>query len=160
YTGGLGSSAGSSERVMAFFGGAAQDSHYLVAVFSASNPHSVTVLNSTASTISVNNQTVASGLGLGFHLHHAFMDKSGQYVILEPRAGDRPGSAPLYVWDTASNRVTALPQSALPGGHYATGYGMLVNQDCCTSTSWDSAQWQLRSLSNPTATQDLINPVV
>jgi hypothetical protein len=160
YTGGLGSSAGSTERVMAFFGGSSQDSHFLVAVFAANNPHSVTVLNSTASTVSVNNQTVASGLGLGFHLHHAFMDKSGQYVILESTAADRPGSAPLYVWDTSSNRVTPLPQSALPGGHYATGYGMLVNQDCCTSTSWDAAQWQLRSLSNPTATQDLINPVV
>ena len=160
YTGGLSSSAGPTERVMAFFGGAAQDSHFLVAVFAANNPRSVTVLNSTASTVSVNNQTVASGLGLGFRLHHAWMDKSGQYVILESTAADRPASAPLYVWDTNSNRVTPLPQSALPGGHYATGYGMMVNQDCCTSTTWDSAQWQLRSLANPTATQDLINPVV
>jgi cell division septation protein DedD len=88
------------------------------------------------------------------------MDKSGQYVILESTAADRPAHAPLYVWDTNSNHITALPQSALPGGHYATGYGMLVNQDCCTSTSWDAAQWQLRSLANPTSTQDLINPVV
>ncbi|HEV3215928.1 MAG TPA: hypothetical protein VGZ27_09410 [Vicinamibacterales bacterium] len=164
YTGGLASSAGSPERVMAFFGGSQQDSHYLVAVFAANQPQSVMVVDTTASTVTVNNAKTNTNIPLNFHIHHAFMDKSGQYVILESTAPDRGSphnSAPLYVWDTSANTFTALPESsALSGGHYATGFGMLVNQDCCTSTTWDAAQWQLRSLATPTVERDLITPVL
>lgn len=164
YTGGLSSSAGSPERVMAFFGGSGQDSHYLVAVFPVAQPQSVLLLDTTTSTLTVNGSRMGTNIPLNFHLHHAWMDKSGQYVVLESTAPDRGSpnyAAPLYVWDTYANRVTALPQNtSLSGGHYATGFGMMVNQDCCTSTSWDAAQWQLRTLSNPTANQDLIGPVL
>jgi hypothetical protein len=50
--------------------------------------------------------------------------------------------------------------SALSGGHDAFGFGYAVNQDCCTSSSWDAMQWQFRRLSNPTVTNDLISPVM
>jgi hypothetical protein len=160
YTGGLSSSAGATERVMAFFGGAAQDQHYLVAVFAANNPRSLVVLDTTNSTTTVNDQRTNTNIPLGFHLHHAFLDKSGQYVILETTAVDRGSpnySAPLYVWDTIANTFTALPETGgLSGGHYATGFGTLVNQDCCTSTSWDAAQWQFRPLATPNANHDLV----
>jgi hypothetical protein len=161
YTGGLASSAGSPERVMAFFGGSAQDSHYLAAVFTPGQPDSVAIVDTTTSTMTANNTKTPTNIPLGFHLHHAFMDKSGRYVILETTAPDRPAHAPLYVWDTASNTFTALPESGtLAGGHYATGFGMLVNQDCCTASTWDAAQWQMRNLSSPTGNHDLISPVL
>jgi hypothetical protein len=35
-----------------------------------------------------------------------------------------------------------------------------VNQDCCTNTTWDAAQWQFRSLANPLVTFDLITPIL
>ncbi|HEY3885523.1 MAG TPA: hypothetical protein VGL62_09975, partial [Vicinamibacterales bacterium] len=35
-----------------------------------------------------------------------------------------------------------------------------VNQDCCTTTSWDAAQWQIRSLAAPLKTADIISPVL
>jgi hypothetical protein len=161
YVGGLASSAGAKERVMAFFGGAAQDSHYLVATFAPGLPDSAVVLDTTTSTITMNDTKTPTNIPLGFHLHHAWLDKSGRYVILETTAPDRPARAPLYVWDTATNTFIALQKDGgLAGGHYATGFGLMVNQDCCTSTSWDAAQWQLRSLATPIATRDLIDPVL
>jgi hypothetical protein len=164
YTGGLSSSAGSPERVMAFFGGSGQDQHYLVTVFAANQPQSVMVLDTTTSTVTVNDRKTDTNIPLNFHLHHAWLDKSGQYVILETTSPDRGSprySAPLYVWDTSANALTALPESGgLSGGHYATGFGTMVNQDCCTSTTWDAAQWQLRGLATPGATQDLVTPVL
>jgi len=160
YTGGL-SSSGSSERVMAFFGGAAQDSHYLVAVFAPGQPRSFMLLDTTTSTVTVDDTRTPTNIPLNFHLHHAWLDKSGRYVILETTAPDRPARAPLYVWDTIATTFTALPESsALSGGHFATGFGTMVNQDCCTSTTWDAAQWQLRNLATPAANQDLIAPVL
>jgi hypothetical protein len=35
-----------------------------------------------------------------------------------------------------------------------------VNQDCCSSTTYDAAQWQIRSLATPLTTKDLISPVL
>jgi hypothetical protein len=160
YTGGLSSSAGSPERVMAFFGGASQDSHYLVAVFTPGQQSAV-LLDTTTSTVTVNDTRTPTNIPLNFHLHHAWLDKSGRYVILETTAPDRPAHAPLYVWDTLANTFTALPESTtLAGGHFATGFGMMVNQDCCTSTTWDAAQWQFRMLAAPAVNQDLITPVL
>jgi hypothetical protein len=161
YTGGLSSSAGSPERVMAFFGGPSQDSHYLVALFTPGQPQSVALLDTTTSTITVNDTRTPTNLPLNFHLHHAWLDKSGRYVILETTAPDRPARAPLYVWDATGNTVTALPEStAMAGGHFATGFGSMVNQDCCSATTWDAAQWQMRNLASPTANHDLITPVL
>jgi hypothetical protein len=161
YAGGLASSAGSPERVMVFFGGPSQDSHYLVALFTPGQPRSVALLDTTTSTVTVNDTKTPTNIPLNFHLHHAWLDKSGRYVILETTARDRPARAPLYVWDTTGTSVTALPESGtLAGGHFATGVGAMVNQDCCTATTWDAAQWQMRSLATPTANHDLITPVL
>src|SRR5205807_2218927 len=66
----------------------------------------------------------------------------------------------VYLWDTTTDAITAITSAMLPGGHDASGYGVWVNQDCCTSTTWDAAQWQFRSLSAPQTTKDLINPVL
>jgi hypothetical protein len=62
--------------------------------------------------------------------------------------------------DTATGALTEMGIAALPYGHDAFGYGMSVNQDCCVATAWDAAQWQLRGLSAPLVTRDLITKVV
>src|SRR5207244_11162893 len=72
------------------------------------------------------------------------------------RAAPRYAAA-KYVWDTVTNAITALTEiGALAGGHYSTGFGVMINHDCCTATSWDAGQWQLRSLAAPTVSSDLI----
>ncbi len=73
----------------------------------------------------------------------------------------------VYVWDTTTDVITPITAggndggpNALPGGHGAAGFGVCVNQDCCTSSTWDAAQWQFRSLATPLVTHDLITPVL
>lgn len=149
YIGGIVSSAGPVERVVAFFGGASQDRHHFVVVFDGKAPASRRVLD-TAS--------------LGFSLHHATIDRSGRFVMLYPASADLAAPrnvAQVYTWDTLTNVTTPMPiASARSGGHDAFGYGVGVNQDCCTASSWDAAQWQWRSLSAPLVPRDLIEQVI
>jgi hypothetical protein len=105
-----------------------------------------------------------TGTRLDFLLHAAAIDRSGRYVTLYPTSADLAAprrAAPNYLWDLATDTFTELPGiAARSNGHDAYGYGVRVNQDCCTSTTWDAAQWQLRSLASPLATHDLITPVL
>lgn len=120
------------------FGGAAQDQHTLVY-------HSIAGLFDSAP--------------LGWKIHGLTIDRTGRYVLLGPTAGDiGAGVAPLQIWDTHTHLVT--PVTKLPGGHGCAGYGQFVNQDCCTASTWDAMQWQLRDLAAPGVTKDLITPVL
>jgi hypothetical protein len=47
-----------------------------------------------------------------------------------------------------------------PYGHEAPGFGYNVNQDCCMTSWWDAAQWQIRSFADPLSPSDLISPVM
>ena len=150
YIGGISSSAGPDERILAFFGGAAQDRHHDVVVFDRADPSKRQFLDTT--------------VALRFSLHHAAIDRSGRYVLLYPSSADLTAprnAAQIYVWDTQANTTAALPLiDARSGGHDAYGYGVAVNQDCCSTTTYDAAQWQLRSLASPLTTKDLIDPVM
>ncbi len=159
YIGGVAASDGSVERLMAFFGGSAQDLHHYVIVFNKTNPSNRQVLDTKANTL--------NGLPISFplniSLHHAAMDHSGRYVMLYSTWTDQSSTrkaAQSYLWDTQTNAFTELNTAALPYGHDAFGYGVSVNQDCCVATSWDAAQWQLRDLANPLVTRDLITNVL
>jgi hypothetical protein len=156
YAGALSSSATSPEKVSIMFGGPGQDRHFKVAVFQVSpagaNP---VILNTRDSLITRNGITAATSLSLGFLLHHAWIDLSGRYVLLYPVA-QSPFS--YLVWDLETDAIT--PVTTRPFGHDAVGYGMQVNQDCCTSSGQDAAQWQFRTLSAPAITSDLIHPVL
>ena len=159
YVGGVASSAGPVERIMAFFGGTSQDRHHYVVVFDKANPQNRLLLDTTAGTL--NGAPVP--IRLEFALHHVAMDRSGRYLMLYTTWADQSSTrkaAQSYVWDTATGGFTELGVTALPYGHDAFGYGMSVNQDCCVATSWDAAQWQLRSLSTPLQTRDLITTVL
>jgi hypothetical protein len=70
------------------------------------------------------------------------------------------GRAPRDAFSRPIDTDVVTKVTRCPGGHDALGYGWQVNQDCCTTTAYDGAQWQLRRLATPTATTDLINPVL
>ncbi len=159
YVGGIASSAGSTERIMAFFGGTAQDLHHLVVVFDKANPQNRLVLDTIANTL--NGQPISFPLSIS--LHHAAIDRSGRYVMLYSTWTDQTSTrkaAQSYLWDTQTGGITELNVSALPYGHDAFGFGVSVNMDCCTSTTWDAAQWQFRSLASPLVTRDVIKTVL
>jgi hypothetical protein len=160
YVGVIGSSSGPVERILAMFGGASQDRHHFVVVFDRANSKNRRLLDTSASTLDGRRTPTA----LNFTLHHAFLDRSGRFVLLYPSGADRQGprqAPPLYVWDLSDDSFTALPlDAAHAGGHDAYSFGFAINQDCCTSTPYDAAQWQLRSLSAPLGTRDLVQPVI
>src|SRR3954469_4272238 len=159
YVGSVYSSDGPVERVMAFFGGTMQDLHHYVVIFDKSNPANRLLLDTKGNTL--NGQPTS--LALSISLHHAMMDRSGRYVMLYSTAADLNGprkAAMSYLWDTQTGTFTEYNAAALPWGHDAFGYGMSVNQDCCTASSWDAAQWQFRYLSAPFVTHDVIKTVV
>ena len=160
YVGGVSASAGAVERLAAFFGGAQQGYHHYAVVFERGNPSARHILDTLASTV----DGAPTNIPLNFRLHHSFMDKSGQYVMLYPPSMDQqpPRSAsPYWIWNLATNQFTELPLlAARVSGHDGIGYGYLTNQDCCTRSTWDAAQWQIRSLAAPFTIFDLISPVL
>ena len=105
-----------------------------------------------------------ANIPLNFRLHHSFMDKSGQYVMLYPTGMDQQGprkASPGYLWNLATSQFTELPLLAgRVSGHDGIGFGYLTNQDCCTRSTWDAAQWQIRSFAAPFTIADLIGPVL
>jgi putative Ig domain-containing protein len=159
YIGGIASSAGTTERLEAFFGGTSQDHHHYVAVFDRNNTSNLQLLDTWASTL--NGQPTS--IVLNFSLHHAMIDRSGRYVMLYPTSADQTGTrqaAQSYLWDTQTAVITEIGAAYHPYGHDAFGYGVSVNQDCCTTTTWDAAQWQFRNLSTPLVTRDVIATVL
>ena len=159
YIGGIVSSGGPAERVGAFFGGTAQDRHHYVVVFDKDNPQKRLLLDTHASTLNGN----PTSIPLNFSLHSVVMDRSGRYVQLRPTWVDMAAprkAAQAYLWDTVTGGFTEFGASAHPYGHDVFGYGVSVNQDCCVSTTWDAAQWQLRNLTTPLVSRDLITNVL
>ena len=161
YIGGIASSAGPAERIVAFFGGTSQDRHRYVVLFDRANPSAYRLLDTVAATL--DGRRVRARLG--FLLHHVAIDRSGRYVELYPTGADLAAprkAAQVYTWDTITGTITPLPiVDAHSAGHDALGYGVAVNKDCCSAnTPWDAAQWQLRMLGTPLVSRDLIRPLL
>ena len=157
YVGGL-MSGGTPESLLAFFGGASQDAHYYALFAPIGNPAGGKLLNTVTSTI--NGQPTSTVLN--FHLHSVSMDLGGRYVFLYPTDVDLAAprlAAQVYLWDTATDTMTAITAAMHPGGHGASEYGYWVNQDCCTTSAWDAGQWQFRNLTAVAQTSDLISPI-
>jgi hypothetical protein len=157
YVGGLNSSAGAVERIVTFFGGTGQDRHHYILVFDKNDPSHRRLLDTVASTL----DGLPLAAPLAFKLHHVTIDRTGRFVLMYPTSADL--AAPrlaehIYVWDTQTDAITPVTAAAHPNGHDAPGYGTLVNQDCCSTTKWDAAEWQFRSLAAPLVTRDLILP--
>ena len=159
YIGGVASSAGASERIMAMFGGTSQDHHHLLIVFDRGNPANYQIVDTWASTL---NGAPTTSI-LNFSLHHAAIDRSGRYLMLYPTSADQTGprKAPQSVaWDTQTGTFTDMPLAAHPYGHDSFGYGVSVNQDCCVNTTYDGVQWQFRNLSTPMTSRDVLPQVL
>ncbi len=164
YVGGLATAGDDREKMLVFFGGGQQDLHTEALLFFVDDPGERKLLDSARSTI----DGKPTNARLDFRLHAANIDKSGRFVLLYPTARDLAPprrAAQVYVWDTDSDTITPVTSSdgtknLRSGGHDAIGYGTWVNQDCCTATKFDAAQWQIRPLSDVSATRDLINPVL
>ncbi|HET9833330.1 MAG TPA: fibronectin type III domain-containing protein [Vicinamibacterales bacterium] len=148
----------SNETLLTFFGGGVQDMHYYALLQPiAGGP--TKLLNTVASTIN----GVTTSTPLNFHIHAMQIDKTGRYVFIYPSGADLGSprfASQVYLWDTTTDAITALTPANHPGGHDAAGFGVWINQDCCTSSAWDAAQWQFRWLSAPLQTNDLISPIL
>ncbi|HUK33045.1 MAG TPA: hypothetical protein VLV86_03980 [Vicinamibacterales bacterium] len=158
YIGSLMTGGTPNETLLTIFGGASQDLHYYALVQPLTGGPSK-LLNTVASTIN----GVATNTVLNFHIHAMQIDKSGRYVFIYPTGPDLAAprdASQVYLWDTTTDTITAITSSMHPAGHDAAGFGYWINQDCCTSSSWDAAQWQFRSLATPAQTSDLISPVL
>jgi hypothetical protein len=165
YVGGVMSGGTLAEKFITFFGGGGQDQHFYALWAPVGNVAARKLLNTAASTINGN----PTGTPLNFRLHSAQIDRSGRFVFLYPTSVDLGSpryASQVYIWDTSSDTVTAITSggrdgsaSMRPYGHDAAGYGTWVNMDCCTSSTWDAAQWQFRSLTSLTQMSDLIAPV-
>jgi hypothetical protein len=153
YVGALSSSAAAPERLCVIFG-ATQDSNYKIVVFQPGAPASAAiVLDSMASTITINGTTTATNIPLGVHLHSGYIDQSGRYVLFTPTNAQ---PVPIYIWDLTTNTLRTLNAD----GHNVAGYGVWINKACCATTTWDGVQWEFRSLAAPDTFVDLINPVL
>ncbi len=158
YVGGVMTGGTTSENLLTFFGGGSQDQHYYALWQPLASPASRKLVNTLVSTIN----GAATATPLNFHLHATGIDRSGRYVFLFPTAVDLAAprsAAQVYIWDTSTDAITPVTSAMHPSGHDAAGFGIWVNQDCCTSSAWDAAQWQVRSLDAPAITSDVIAPV-
>lgn len=152
YVGGL-TVGGSPEFVVSHYGGNIIDAHYRVMW--------IPVDGSTPSKI------LDTMERFSWHIHAIQVDRTGRYVFIYPAGADRIATmttggaytiAQVYLWDTKTDAVT--PLWSHPSGHDSAGYGVWVNQDCCTSSPWDAGQWQIRKLATPDQTADLIGSVL
>jgi hypothetical protein len=159
FVGGAITAGTTAENLLTFFGGASQDRHFYAMWTPLNNIGARKLVDTVSSTIN----GVTTNVPLNFHIHSASIDRSGRFVFIYPTAADlaAPRSAEqVFLWDTATDTFTPLGASAHSGGHDAAGFGYWINQDCCTSSTWDAMQWQFRYLSTPLHTTDVISPVL
>ena len=166
YVGGVMTGGVPTEYMTVFFGGGGQDQHRYLMWFPLDNFRAGKTVDTVASTVN----GAPTNVLLNFRLHAVTIDRSGRYVFLYPRGPDVAAprhASPVYIWDTATDIITAVTSGgndgqplAYPGGHGTPGFGFSLNQDCCVSSAWDGAQWVMRSLAAPLIAWDLISPVL
>ena len=163
-----------SENLTIMFGGYGQNDHHYMLWTPRNDLSARKLLDTTGSTLN----GAATSIPLNFHLHGGGVDKSGRFVTLVPTDGEVHGTrcaSPYYVWDTATDAITAFTTgqnqppggsnycdggtAMIPGGHATQGYGVQINQDCCTANhAYEAVQWQFRSLAAPASTRDVVTP--
>ena len=144
-----------TEYMTVGFGGAAQDLHHYLMWFPVNNLAARKVIDTTTSTLN----GAPTNVLLNFRIHAVVIDKSGRYVTLYPTVTDLGApryASQVYIWDTTTDNITAITSgrndgspNALPEGHATAGYGYGINHDCCVTSTWDSAQWVMRSFASP-----------
>lgn len=142
------SSEASPEKIVCMCPTQAGDDNYLVPVFEVGNPSHYAVLDTMASTVSVNGGSfTAVNITLGFHLHGVDIDRSGRYVCLFTAGADIAlGKARKYIWDTQTNLVTAM--TLYPFAHTCMGWSDFLNMDGVHPTPYDNLVITWRSLAD------------
>lgn len=149
------SSKKSPEKIVCMSPTQAGDDNYLVMVFEVGNPSHYSVLDTMASTVSVNGGSFVSvGSTVGVHLHGVDIDFSGRWVVLFTASADFSGHAPKYVWDTLTNVVT--PMTLYPAAHTAVGWNKFLNMDGPHPSPYDNLVVSLRDLNNLNVTRECI----
>lgn len=141
------SSASSPERIVCFYGGTGQDTHFRVMIFEAQDITKRLILDTQAKTIN----GVAVPIDTTFFIHAIGLDQTGRYVILYTAGGSNHSTrSQFYVWDVQTGVITSMVDSTFPFGHVANGYGMSINNDGSSNSPFEAMQWQRRSLADPT----------
>ena len=149
------SSASNPERLVFFYGGTSQDTHFRVCVFDVTNTANRLVLDTQAKTIN----GVAVPMDHAFHIHAIGMDQGGNYVIVYPTGPDQSaGAAPAYFWDLVNGTVTANITAWFPWGHDSSGYGVYFNNTGDLGSPYDAFEFAYRPMSNLSAYTKVINP--
>lgn len=150
------SSKKAPEKIVCMCPTQAGDDNYLAIMFEAGNPSNYAVLDTMASTVSVNGGSfTAINITLGIKLHGVDIDFSGRYVCLFTRTPDiNVGKAPKYIWDTQTNFVTAM--TLYPGAHTAMGWSAFVNMEGPHPAPYDNLVISYRDLSNIGVTRECI----
>jgi hypothetical protein len=157
YVGGVYVSA-DSKRIITFFGGGAQGHHFLIAVVDIIDPTKYWLLDTLTSTLRTpDGVTQPTPAPIASRLHAISIDRAGRFVKTTASSVITPNWSPL--WDVDAGTLTTI--SGNTGGHDAYGYGWRVNNaSCCSGETYDAAQWQLRSLLDPTNPRALIAPLM
>lgn len=146
------SSKASPEKIVTMCPNVGGDENYLAVVFEVGNPSQCSVLDTMASTVSVNGGAFTSvGSTVGVHLHGVDIDFSGRYVCLFTASADfnpypASGKAKKYIWDTQTNVVT--PMTLYPDAHTAMGWNRFLNMDGPHPSPYDNLVVSLRDLAN------------
>lgn len=98
------------------------------------------------------------GIKHGFKMHGIGLDRLGRLMVNPNQDGLNAGFAQALLWNSIDDTLT--PLTTIGGGHLQLGYGQMVNQDCCSASKWDAAQWQFRQLADVSVTMDLISPIL
>lgn len=164
YCGAVYSSEQSPEKVLAFFGAASQDQHYLVAVWQKATPANCVVIDTVNSLIYINGAVgVATAITLNFKLHHSQIDRTGRWITLEPttvdinpvsNGGNGRLANPKYIVDLTDYSI--VPLSPYPLAHTVMGWGDFINGDFVPGVPYDNAQWSWRSLADIAHPRNLI----
>lgn len=147
YCGSIYSTKTAPEQLAVIFGGAGQDLHYLAAVFQSGNTAVCSVVDTVASTITINGAApVSTNITLDFHLHHIQIDLGGTFAILETTGPDIGlGKAPKYYWNLLTNQFTAITFKS--AAHSCCGFGTWINMDGPTEGLDDNRPYpQIRAL--------------
>jgi hypothetical protein len=151
FSGGIGgSSLSANDKMTIQFDGMQDTYHYVLWLDLATKAYKV--LDTKAGTI--NGRKVSfDGQATPFGTHLVNIDRSGRYVVISK--GNNQTGPNVLIWDTVTDTLKHMAPAT--GGHYAPGYGRMVN-----ANGWwpDYANWILRSLGNMTKLTKLVPDIV
>lgn len=138
----------SANERLATYGNGGQDLGTHVYVWDGAELHVLDTVSGKVDGVTI----MSPGMTWGFGVHNVRLDKSGRFAVITA------AGVGLVVWDIDNNAAIALQTAA--GGHKASGFGRLVNQDVIPGTPWDDMQYIIRPLDGSAPPANLIIPLL